>query len=160
MAEHATVALSPAVSPSSEPPSVVLSPTAGGTQRLLFTHDLVSGKHRGAKRFGLVRMIHGEEDFEDSDSEIGGDGGGRGRSGGGGSGCGDGGEGGQGGGAPAANSDNESGAADTQSWPLGRGFVRVQWYPEGTKQDVRETKVLKAQMIVRIVFPHPFNQPQ
>lgn len=27
-------------------------------------------------RFGLVRMIHGEEDFEDSDSEIDGDGGG------------------------------------------------------------------------------------
>lgn len=140
MAEPATVALSPAVSPSSEPPSVVLSPTAGGTQRLLFTHDLVSGKHRGAMRFGLVRMIHGEEDFEDSDSEIGGDGGGRGRSGGGGGGSG-GGDGGQGGGAPD-NSDNESGAADTQSWPLGRGFVRVQWYPEGTKQDVRETKVL------------------
>uniref|UniRef100_A0A673JGH6 (E3-independent) E2 ubiquitin-conjugating enzyme n=1 Tax=Sinocyclocheilus rhinocerous TaxID=307959 RepID=A0A673JGH6_9TELE len=123
MAELATVAHSPAVSPSpsSEPSSGAHSPTAGGTQRLLFTHDLVYGKHRGAMRFGLVRMIHGEEDFEDSDSEIGGD---------------------EGGGAPG-NSDNESGAADTRSWPLGRGFVRVQWYPEGTKQDVRETKVLK-----------------
>jgi len=81
-------------------------------------------------RFGLVRMIHGEEDFEDSDSEIDCDGGGRGR----------GGSGGRGGGAPG-NSDNESGAADTRSWPLGREFVRVQWYPEGTKQDIRETQV-------------------
>uniref|UniRef100_A0A8C2D8W7 (E3-independent) E2 ubiquitin-conjugating enzyme n=1 Tax=Cyprinus carpio TaxID=7962 RepID=A0A8C2D8W7_CYPCA len=133
MAEPATVAHSPVVSPSSEPPSDAHSPTADGTQRLLFTHDLVSGKHRGAMRFGLVRMIHGEEDFDDSDSEIGGDGGGRGGGGGGGD------DGGEGGGAPA-NSDNESGAADTRSWPLGRGFVRVQWYPEGTKQDVRETK--------------------
>uniref|UniRef100_A0A671LDJ5 (E3-independent) E2 ubiquitin-conjugating enzyme n=1 Tax=Sinocyclocheilus anshuiensis TaxID=1608454 RepID=A0A671LDJ5_9TELE len=124
MAELASVAHSPAVSPSSEPPSGAHSPTAGGTQRLLFTHDLVYGKHRGAMRFGLVRMIHGEEDFEDSDSEIGGGGGG----------------GGEGGGTPG-NSDNESGAADTRSWPLGRGFVRVQWYPEGTKQDVRETKL-------------------
>lgn len=137
MAEPATVAHSPVVSPSSEPPSDAHSPTADGTQRLLFTHDLVSGKHRGAMRFGLVRMIHGEEDFDDSDSEIGGDGGGRGGGGGGGDD-----DGGEGGGAPA-NSDNESGAADTRSWPLGRGFVRVQWYPEGTKQDVRETKVLK-----------------
>lgn len=86
-------------------------------------------------------MIHGEEDFEDSDSEIGGDGGG---------GCGGGG----GGGAPS-NSDNESGAADTRSWPLGRGFVRVQWYPEGTKQDVRETKVtfMKA-ADYRIYYPN------
>lgn len=127
MAEPATATLSPAMSPSSEPPSGTHSPTAGGTQRLLFTHDLVSGKHRGAMRFGLVRMIHGEEDFEDSDSEIDGDGGGRGG-------------GGRGGGAPC-NSDNESGAADTRSWPLGREFVRVQWYPEGTKQDIRETQV-------------------
>ncbi|XP_051567990.1 (E3-independent) E2 ubiquitin-conjugating enzyme-like isoform X4 [Myxocyprinus asiaticus] len=135
MAEHTTAALSPAVSPSSEPPSGALTPTAGGTQRLLFTHDLVSGKHGGAMRFGLVRMIHGEEDFEDSDSEIGG---GRG-AGGGGGGCVVGG--GDGGGDARGNSDNESGAADTRSWPLGRGFVRVQWYPEGTKQDVRETKL-------------------
>ncbi|KAG1960364.1 (E3-independent) E2 ubiquitin-conjugating enzyme UBE2O-like [Pimephales promelas] len=130
MAEPATATLSPAMSPSSEPPSGTHSPTAGGTQRLLFTHDLVSGKHRGAMRFGLVRMIHGEEDFEDSDSEIDCDGGGRGR----------GGSGGRGGGAPG-NSDNESGAADTRSWPLGREFVRVQWYPEGTKQDIRETQL-------------------
>lgn len=131
MADPATVAHSPAVSPSSEPPSRALSPTAGGTQRLLFTHDLVSGKHRGAMRFGLVRMIYGEEDFEDSDSETGGGDGGK-RGGGG-----------VGGGGATGNSDNESGAPGTRSWPLSRGFVRVQWYSEGTKQDVRETKVTK-----------------
>ncbi|XP_056606679.1 LOW QUALITY PROTEIN: (E3-independent) E2 ubiquitin-conjugating enzyme UBE2O [Triplophysa dalaica] len=127
MADPATATHSSAVSPSSEPSSRALSPTAGGTQRLLFTHDLVSGKHRGAMRFGLVRMIYGEEDFEDSDSETGGDGGKRG--------------GGVGGEGAAGNSDNESGAPGTRSWPLSRGFVRVQWYPEGTKQDVRETKL-------------------
>ncbi|TRY57809.1 hypothetical protein DNTS_035759 [Danionella cerebrum] len=127
MAEPAAAAFSPATSPSSEPPSAALSPTADGTQRFLFTYDLVSGKHRGSMRFGLVRMIHGEEeDFEDSDSEVDCDGGGKG-----------------GGreGAPG-NSDNESGAVDACLRPLGRGFVRVQWYPEGTREDVRETKVL------------------
>ncbi|XP_051987103.1 (E3-independent) E2 ubiquitin-conjugating enzyme-like isoform X1 [Xyrauchen texanus] len=142
MAEHVTSALSPALSPSSEPSSDVRSPTAGGTQRFLFTHDLVSGKHRGAMRFGIVRMIHGEEDFDDSDSEIGGDGGGRGG----------GGRDGGGGGAPS-NSDNESGAVDTRSWPLGRGFVRVQWYPDGTKQDVRETKL---KLEDRSIMPRDF----
>ncbi|XP_035387415.1 (E3-independent) E2 ubiquitin-conjugating enzyme UBE2O isoform X3 [Electrophorus electricus] len=123
-----TPALSPAASLGSEPPSAALSPSAGGTQRLLFSHDLVSGAHRGSLRFGLVRMIHGEEDFEDSDTDVDGDG----RGGGGGEG---------GGGGGGGNSDAESGAADSRTWPLGRGFVRVQWYPEGTKQDVRETKL-------------------
>uniref|UniRef100_A0A3B4DDT1 (E3-independent) E2 ubiquitin-conjugating enzyme n=1 Tax=Pygocentrus nattereri TaxID=42514 RepID=A0A3B4DDT1_PYGNA len=110
-------ALSPAASPGSEPPSAALSPCSGGAQRLLFSHDLVSGRHRGSLRFGLVRMIHGEEDFEESDSDV------------------------EDGGCVPGNSDTESGAADSRSWPLGRGFVRVQWYPEGTKQDVRETKL-------------------
>uniref|UniRef100_A0A7N8X362 (E3-independent) E2 ubiquitin-conjugating enzyme n=1 Tax=Mastacembelus armatus TaxID=205130 RepID=A0A7N8X362_9TELE len=96
--------LSPAASPGSEPPSMALSPTADGSQRLLFSHDLVSGRYRGSVRFGLVRMIHGEEDFN-SDSDLD-DGGGRGGGGGG-----------------------------------GGGFVRVQWYPEGGKQDIRETKL-------------------
>ncbi|XP_076871979.1 ubiquitin-conjugating enzyme E2O isoform X2 [Brachyhypopomus gauderio] len=127
-------AQSPAASPGSEPPSTALSPSAGGTQRLLFSHDLVSGRHRGSLRFGLVRMIHGEEDFEDSDTDM--DGGG-----GGGTGGGSGGGGGGGGGGVPGNSDTESGAAESRTWPLGRGFVRVQWYPEGTKQDVRETKL-------------------
>ena len=129
-----TPALSPALSPVSEPLSMALSPSAGGSQRLLFSHDLVSGRYRGSVRFGLVRMMYGEEEFDsDSDSNIESDGGGRGG--------GKGGGGGGGGGGIPCSSDNESGAADTRSRPLGRGFVRVQWYPEGGKQDIRETKV-------------------
>lgn len=119
---------SPVASPGSEPPSMALSPTADGSQRLLFSHDLVSGRYRGSVRLGLVRMIHGEEDFN-SDSDLD-DGGGRGGDGGGGG----------GGGRVPCGSDTES-AVDTPSRPLGRGFVRVQWYPEGAKQDIRETKV-------------------
>ncbi|XP_070835737.1 (E3-independent) E2 ubiquitin-conjugating enzyme UBE2O isoform X3 [Chaetodon trifascialis] len=126
-----TTGLSPAASPGSEPPSMALSPTADGSQRLLFSHDLVSGRYRGSVRFGLVRMIHGEEDFN-SDSDLD-DGGGR---GGGGGGVGGGG----GGGRVPCGSDTES-AVDTPSRPLIRGFVRVQWYPEGGKQDIRETKL-------------------
>lgn len=118
-----TVGHSPAASPGSEPPSMALSPTADGSQRLLFSHDLVSGRYRGSVRFGLVRMIHGEEDFN-SDSDLD-DGGGRG-----------GGEVGR----VLCGSDNES-AVDSPSQPLGMGFVRVQWYPEGGKQDIRETKL-------------------
>ncbi|KAM9315077.1 ubiquitin-conjugating enzyme E2O isoform 2-T2 [Pholidichthys leucotaenia] len=128
--------LSPAASPGSEPPSGTLSPTADGSQRLLFSHDLVSGRYRGSVRFGLVRMIHGEEDFN-SESDLD-DGGGRG--GGGGGGGEDGGGGGGGGGRVPCGSDTES-AADSPSRPLGRGFVRVQWYPDGGKQDIRETKL-------------------
>ncbi|XP_047433922.1 (E3-independent) E2 ubiquitin-conjugating enzyme UBE2O [Mugil cephalus] len=131
-----TPGLSPAASPCSEPPSVALSPTADGSQRLLFSHDLVSGRYRGSVRFGLVRMIHGEEDFN-SDSDLD-DGGGRG-GGGGGGGREGGGSGGGGRGVPGG-SDTES-TADSPSRPLGRGFVRVQWYPEGGKQDIRETKL-------------------
>ncbi|XP_067353688.1 (E3-independent) E2 ubiquitin-conjugating enzyme UBE2O isoform X1 [Channa argus] len=127
-----TSGLSPVASPVSEPPSMTLSPTADGSQRLLFSHDLVSGRYRGSVRYGLVRMIHGEEDFN-SDSDLD-DGGGRGGGGGGG------GSGGGGGGRVACGSDTES-AVDTPSRPLGRGFVRVQWYPEGGKQDIRETKL-------------------
>uniref|UniRef100_A0A4W5RKC8 UBE2O N-terminal SH3-A domain-containing protein n=1 Tax=Hucho hucho TaxID=62062 RepID=A0A4W5RKC8_9TELE len=119
----ADAALSPAVSPGSEPPSMALSPSTGGSQRLLFSHDLVSGRYRDLVRFGLVRMIQGEEEF-DSDSDLD-DGGGRG--------------GGGGGGCVPCNSDTESSVVDSLA-PLGRGFVRVQWYPEGGKQDIRETK--------------------
>uniref|UniRef100_H2L527 (E3-independent) E2 ubiquitin-conjugating enzyme n=1 Tax=Oryzias latipes TaxID=8090 RepID=H2L527_ORYLA len=122
--------LSPAASPSSEAPSMALSPTVDGSQRLLFSHDLVSGRYRSSVRFGLVRMIHGEEDFN-SDSDL--DDGGGGLDGGGGG----------GGGRVPGGSDTES-AADPPSRPLGRGFVRVQWYPEGAKQDIRETKVSRA----------------
>lgn len=138
-AASTTPGLSPAASPGSEPPSMALSPTADGSQRLLFSHDLVSGRYRGSVRFGLVRMIHGEEDFN-SDSDLD-DGGGRGGGGGGGGGGGSGGGGGGGGGGRVpCGSDTES-AVDTPSRPLVRGFVRVQWYPEGGKQDIRETKV-------------------
>ncbi|XP_062402170.1 (E3-independent) E2 ubiquitin-conjugating enzyme UBE2O [Sardina pilchardus] len=127
-----TPALSPAASPGSEPPSMALSPSAGGSERLLFTHDLVSGRHRGSVRFGLVVMIYGEDDFDsdsDIDVDIAGDGGGKG----GGGGCGV--------CAVSGNSDTENGAADSRTRPLGRGFVRVQWYPDGVKQDVHETKL-------------------
>jgi hypothetical protein len=74
-------------------------------------------------------MIQGEEEF-DSDSDLE-DGGGRGggRGGGGGGGC------------IPCNSDTDSSVVDSLA-PLGRGFVRVQWYPEGGKQDIRETKVI------------------
>lgn len=109
---------------------MALSPTVDGSQRLLFSHDLVSGRYRSSVRFGLVRMIHGEEDFN-SDSDL--DDGGGGLDGGGGG----------GGGRVPGGSDTES-AADPPSRPLGRGFVRVQWYPEGAKQDIRETKVSRA----------------
>ncbi|CAG10780.1 unnamed protein product, partial [Tetraodon nigroviridis] len=127
----ATPGPSPAATPGSEPPSMPLSPTADGSQRLFFSHDLVSGRYRGSVRFGLVRMIHGEEDFN-SDSDID-DGGGGGANGGGGGGGG-------GGGRVQCGSDTES-AVDSPSRPLVRGFVRVQWYPEGGKQDIRETKL-------------------
>ncbi|XP_063052659.1 (E3-independent) E2 ubiquitin-conjugating enzyme UBE2O [Engraulis encrasicolus] len=130
-----TPALSPVASPGSEPPSMALSPSAGGSQRLLFTHDLVSARHPSkpsvrSVRFGLVVMIHGEDDFDsdsDIDADVAGDGGGK--------------EGGGGGGIGGGNSDTENGAADSRTRPLGRGFVRVQWYPDGVKQDVHEAKV-------------------
>ncbi|KAK6478135.1 (E3-independent) E2 ubiquitin-conjugating enzyme UBE2O-like [Huso huso] len=114
-----TPAPSPAPSPGSEPLSSSLTPSGAGSQRLLFSHDLVSGRYRGSVRFGLVRLIHGEEDSDtDSDSDTGGGGGGGGGS-----------------------SDTESGRTDSRARLLGRGYVRVQWYPEGGKQDVRETKL-------------------
>ncbi|NP_001414250.1 (E3-independent) E2 ubiquitin-conjugating enzyme UBE2O isoform 2 [Mus musculus] len=95
-------------------PSSDSGPEAG-SQRLLFSHDLVSGRYRGSVHFGLVRLIHGE----DSDSE--GDDDGRGSSG-----C-----------SEAGGAGHEEGRAS----PLRRGYVRVQWYPEGVKQHVKETKL-------------------
>uniref|UniRef100_A0ACB8EKX9 Uncharacterized protein n=1 Tax=Sphaerodactylus townsendi TaxID=933632 RepID=A0ACB8EKX9_9SAUR len=115
-----------------EPPAPPAS--VGGSQRLLFTHDLVSGRYRGSVRFGLVRVMHGE----DSDSEE--DEGGRGPGGGGGSGGG----GGPGGGGAGSSGGSESGGPcggeESRGSPLRRGYVRVQWYPEGIKQHVKETK--------------------
>lgn len=98
-------------------PSSESGPEAG-SQRLLFSHDLVSGRYRGSVHFGLVRLIHGE----DSDSE--GEEDGRGSSG-----C-----------SEAGGAGHEEGRAS----PLRRGYVRVQWYPEGVKQHVKETKVRRA----------------
>ncbi|XP_061582756.1 (E3-independent) E2 ubiquitin-conjugating enzyme UBE2O-like isoform X2 [Cololabis saira] len=100
-------------------------------QRLLFSHDLVSRRYRGAVRFGLVRLIHGEEEFQSDSEEDGG--------GGDGTGTGTGGPAGPGGQAqPGSDTDTDS---PSRTRPLGRGVVRVQWYPEGGKQDVRETKL-------------------
>ncbi|CAM4633753.1 unnamed protein product [Lepidochelys olivacea] len=97
---------------------------AGGSQRLLFSHDLVSGRYRGSVRFGLVRLIHGED--SDSEEDEGGRGAGAGAGSSGGSEC----------GGPGAG-----GAEESRASPLRRGYVRVQWYPEGIKQHVKETKL-------------------
>ncbi|XP_071968053.1 (E3-independent) E2 ubiquitin-conjugating enzyme [Engystomops pustulosus] len=115
---------------SAEPPS----PVAGsdGSQRLLFSHDLVFGAYRGQSRFGLVRLIHGE-DSESEEEEVVEEeeaGGGR-RKGGGGAAAGE-----QG----SPGSDTAGGEA-SRFGPLKRGYVRVQWYPEGIRQDVKETKL-------------------
>uniref|UniRef100_A0A8C7E7M3 (E3-independent) E2 ubiquitin-conjugating enzyme n=1 Tax=Naja naja TaxID=35670 RepID=A0A8C7E7M3_NAJNA len=88
---------------------------AAGFQRLLFTHDLVSGRYRGSVRFGLVRVMHGED--SDSEEEDG-----AGSSGG-------------------SESGGPGGGEESRGSPLRRGYVRVQWYPEGIKQHVKETKV-------------------
>uniref|UniRef100_A0A8B9FIT8 (E3-independent) E2 ubiquitin-conjugating enzyme n=1 Tax=Amazona collaria TaxID=241587 RepID=A0A8B9FIT8_9PSIT len=90
------------------------SPARAVEPRLLFSHDLVSGRYRGSVRFGLVRLIHGEDSEEDSDE------GGRGSES----------------GAPGTG-----GAEEGRASPLRRGYVRVQWYPEGIKQHVKETKL-------------------
>lgn len=98
-------------------PSSDSGPEAG-SQRLLFSHDLVSGRYRGSVHFGLVRLIHGEDSDSEGEEE------GRGSSG-----C-----------SEAGGAGHEEGRAS----PLRRGYVRVQWYPEGVKQHVKETKVRRA----------------
>ncbi|XP_031207054.1 (E3-independent) E2 ubiquitin-conjugating enzyme isoform X2 [Mastomys coucha] len=122
---QAAAAPTPAAAPAAAPPPAPAADSASGpssdsgpeagSQRLLFSHDLVSGRYRGSVHFGLVRLIHGE----DSDSE--GDEDGRGSSG-----C-----------SEAGGAGHEEGRAS----PLRRGYVRVQWYPEGVKQHVKETKL-------------------
>ena len=105
----------PAPAPdSASGPSSDSGPEAG-SQRLLFSHDLVSGRYRGSVHFGLVRLIHGEDSDSEGEEE------GRGSSG-----C-----------SEAGGAGHEEGRAS----PLRRGYVRVQWYPEGVKQHVKETKV-------------------
>ncbi|XP_040292226.1 (E3-independent) E2 ubiquitin-conjugating enzyme [Bufo bufo] len=109
------------------------SPPLSGTdgfQRLLFSHDLVFGTYRGQSRFGLVRLIHGEDsESEEEDVEAEEAGGGR-RKGGGG-----------GGGGEQGSPGSETVGEASRFGPLKRGYVRVQWYPEGIRQDVKETKL-------------------
>lgn len=105
-------------------PSSDSGPEAG-SQRLLFSHDLVSGRYRGSVHFGLVRLIHGEDSDSEGEEE------GRGSSG-----C-----------SEAGGAGHEEGRAS----PLRRGYVRVQWYPEGVKQHVKETKVQRAELAARAV---------
>lgn len=114
-------------------PALPLPPSAppGGSQRLLFSHDLVSGRYRGSVRFGLVRLIHGEDsDSEEEETATAAPGGG-----------------GRGAGGAASSGGSESGGPgaggteEGRASPLRRGYVRVQWYPEGIKQHVKETKV-------------------
>ncbi|XP_066470602.1 (E3-independent) E2 ubiquitin-conjugating enzyme isoform X2 [Tiliqua scincoides] len=119
--------------PLAPPASATATGVGGGSQRLLFTHDLVSGRYRGSVRFGLVRVMHGE----DSDSEE--DDGGRGP--GGGPGGGGGGPGGGAGSSGGSESGGPCGGEESRGSPLRRGYVRVQWYPEGIKQHVKETKL-------------------
>lgn len=116
----ATPAPAPAPAPAADSgsgPSSDSGPEAG-SQRLLFSHDLVSGRYRGSVHFGLVRLIHGEDSDSEGEEE------GRGSSG-----C-----------SEAGGAGHEEGRAS----PLRRGYVRVQWYPEGVKQHVKETKVRRA----------------
>lgn len=117
-ASDAAPAPAPAPAPdSASGPSSDSGPEAG-SQRLLFSHDLVSGRYRGSVHFGLVRLIHGEDSDSEGEEE------GRGSSG-----C-----------SEAGGAGHEEGRAS----PLRRGYVRVQWYPEGVKQHVKETKVRRA----------------
>ncbi|OCT60708.1 (E3-independent) E2 ubiquitin-conjugating enzyme UBE2O [Xenopus laevis] len=115
------------------PSSASHGPPAGdGSQRLLFSHDLVSGCYRSHTRFGLVRLIHGEDsDSEEEDDVLPGEDesatGGRKKAASG--------IAGGGGGSPGSE------PPVSRFGPLKRGFVRVQWYPEGIKQDVRENKL-------------------
>lgn len=111
----------------------------GGSQRLLFTHDLVSGRYRGSVRFGLVRVMHGEDSDSEEDDGGRGPGGGPGEGGGGGGG----GPGGGAGSSGGSESGGPCGGEENRGSPLRRGYVRVQWYPEGIKQHVKETKVRK-----------------
>ncbi|XP_054833181.1 (E3-independent) E2 ubiquitin-conjugating enzyme isoform X2 [Eublepharis macularius] len=121
-----------------DPPAPPASAAVGGSQRLLFTHDLVSGRYRGSVRFGLVRVMHGEDSDSEEDEAGRGPGGGSGGNAGGV-------PGGVPGGGAGSSGGSESGAPcggeESRGSPLRRGYVRVQWYPEGIKQHVKETKL-------------------
>lgn len=111
-------AISPSASPSSVSPLLAAPHTSScqssypGFHRLLFSHDLVTGWYKGSVRFGLVRLIHGEEEESDSAED-----------------------------GVHGSSDTESIAEQSRARPVHRDYVRVQWYPEGVKQDVKETKL-------------------
>ncbi|KAM8947498.1 (E3-independent) E2 ubiquitin-conjugating enzyme isoform 2-T2 [Pelodytes ibericus] len=101
-----------------------------GSQRLLFSHDLVSGTYRGQARFGLVRLIHGEDSDSEDDEEVEEEEPAGGRK-----------KGAVGGGGGQGSPGSDAAPEASRFGPLRRGYVRVQWYPEGIKQDVRETKL-------------------
>lgn len=125
-----------------EPPAPPASAAAVGvSQRLLFTHDLVSGRYRGSVRFGLVRVMHGEDSDSEEDEGGRGPGGGGGGGGGGSGGAGSAGPGVGAGSSGGSESGGPCGGEETRGSTLRRGYVRVQWYPEGIKQHVKETKV-------------------
>uniref|UniRef100_H3B7C3 Ubiquitin conjugating enzyme E2 O n=1 Tax=Latimeria chalumnae TaxID=7897 RepID=H3B7C3_LATCH len=113
----ATTSPTPSSSPgSAEPTAQPLLPAhspAGGSQRLFWSHDVVSGRYGGSVRFGLVLLVHDEEEDSDSDSNI----------------------------ISRGSSDSESRAEESSAKPPWSGYVRVEWYPDGKKQDVKETKV-------------------
>ncbi|XP_072846582.2 (E3-independent) E2 ubiquitin-conjugating enzyme isoform X2 [Pogona vitticeps] len=134
----AAAAAAPPTPPPPPPPAAAGAAAApgAGSQRLLFTHDLVSGRYRGSVRFGLVRVMHGE-DSDSEEDEAGGRPGPGGGGGGGGVVPGGGGLGSSGG----SESGGPCGGEESRGSPLRRGYVRVQWYPEGIKQHVKETKL-------------------
>ncbi|XP_073419273.1 (E3-independent) E2 ubiquitin-conjugating enzyme [Dendrobates tinctorius] len=105
-----------------------------GSQRLLFSHDLVFGAYRGQSRFGLVRLIHGEDSESEEEEDVVEEGasGGRRKGGAGGGGA---------GGGEQGSSASDAVWEASRFGPLKRGYVRVQWYPEGIRQDVKETKL-------------------
>nr|XP_005993275.1 PREDICTED: (E3-independent) E2 ubiquitin-conjugating enzyme isoform X2 [Latimeria chalumnae] len=113
----ATTSPTPSSSPgSAEPTAQPLLPAhspAGGSQRLFWSHDVVSGRYGGSVRFGLVLLVHDEEEDSDSDSNI----------------------------ISRGSSDSESRAEESSAKPPWSGYVRVEWYPDGKKQDVKETKL-------------------
>ncbi|XP_069608188.1 (E3-independent) E2 ubiquitin-conjugating enzyme isoform X1 [Ranitomeya imitator] len=120
----------------SSPVTAESPPLAGsvGSQRLLFSHDLVFGAYRGQSRFGLVRLIHGEDSESEAEEVVEEEGasGGRRKGGAGGGGAGGGEQ-----GSPGSEPLWEA----SRFGPLKRGYVRVQWYPSGIRQDMKETKL-------------------
>ena len=97
----------------------------------VLVEDLVSVTYKGETHYGIVSDVHGEGSSDESSSSAYEDG----SSGGGGGGR---------GGSQAATT-TAAAACRTRSRRktkvLKRGYVRVQWYPKGNRQDVKESKV-------------------